>query len=86
MSIPSFSRHPTAFKRAATLRSSAFLVLPVFAILAVASAAPLIVFLCGLALTVIILLLLQDREPPILLLTRCFEAHTRQRIIGWLLL
>ena len=73
MSSPSFTRHPTAFKKAASLRSSAFLVLPVFAILAVVSTAPLIVFLCGLTLTVIILLLLQDREPPILLLPPLFQ-------------
>ena len=74
MSTPSFARPPTAFKRAASLRSSVFLVLPVFAVLAVASTTPLIVFLCGLALTVIILLLLQDREPPILLLYPLFRS------------
>ena len=73
MSTPSFARPPAAFKRAASLRSSALLVLPVFAVLAVASTTPLIVFLCGLALTVIILLFLQDREPPILLLPPLFQ-------------
>ena len=73
MNTPSV-RPPAALKRAASLRSSALLVLPVFAILAVLSTAPLIVLLCGLALTVIILLLLQDREPPILLLPPLFRS------------
>lgn len=67
MSTPSFARPPAVFKRADSFRSSVFLVLPVFAVLAVANTTLLIVFLCGLTVTVIILLLLQDREPPILL-------------------